>query len=459
MTLAATDSDAMKRVLLISYYFPPSGGPGVQRVLKFVKYLPAFGWQPTVLTLAPDHAAYPDLDPTLADEIPPSVRVERTRAWDPYAVYARVQGKAKGETVGVGFVKEGRAGDWKQRLARWVRANVFVPDARVGWVPFARRAARRLADEEAYDAILTSGPPHSTHLVGRWLRRRHETPWVADMRDPWTDISYYEDLPHTAPIRRLDAGLERSVLATADAVIAVSDGVGRGLQAKAAIRRYETIPNGYDPADIPAVEALPHQEDRFVIAHVGTLSGQQHAPGFVEALARLTDADPAWRARLEMRFVGHVDGAILAAFAEAGLGAAVRQVPYVPHADAIRHMRAADLLMVAVQRVAHNDGVTPAKMFEYLSLGIPVLGLAPPSGDLARILRETGGGRTFDHDDTDGIAAFIAEHVARIARGDPAPRPDPEALRAYDRRVLTERLAGLLDELVIGHQSSVIGGG
>ncbi len=203
----------------------------------------------------------------------------------------------------------------------------------------------------------------------------------------------------------------------------------------------------------------PRRGDRFVLAHVGTLVGQQQAPGLVQALARCAEADPAWRARLEIRFVGHVDGAILAAYRDAGLGEALTVVPYVPHAEAIGHMREADLLMVAVQRVAHNEGVTPAKMFEYLSIGTPVLGLAPPDGDLARILRETSGGCTFAHEDTDGITAFIAEHAARAARGDPPPCPDTIALHAYDRRILTGKLAALFDRLVIGQQSSVIGEG
>ena len=439
----------MKRVLVISYYFPPSGGPGVQRVLKFVKYLPDFGWQPTVLTVAAEHAAYPDRDPTLAGEVPDAMEVVRTRSWDPYAVYARFQGRAKEETVGVGFVKEDAQAGRRQHLARWVRANLFLPDARVGWVPFARRAATALVRQGAFDLIFTSSPPHSTQLVGRSLRRRCGTPWIADLRDPWTDISYYQDLPHTALARRLDAALERSVLATADAVISVSDGVGRLLTAKAALRRYQTIPNGYDPDDIAdAAASPPRRTDRFVLAHVGTLSAQQHAPGLVEALARRAQADPAWKAGLEIRFVGHVDASIPAAYRAAGLGEALRVVPYVPHAEAITHMREADVLMVAVQRVEHNEGVTPAKMFEYLALGIPVLGLAPPSGDLGRILDETQGGRVFEHEDADGIAAFLAEQAARVARGDPPPRPDAEALKAYDRRVLTGKLAALFDTLV-----------
>ncbi|MFQ5569466.1 MAG: glycosyltransferase family 4 protein [Rhodothermales bacterium] len=448
MNEATMDSGAMKRVLIISYYFPPSGGPGVQRVLKFVKYLLDYGWHPTVLTVAPEHASYPDLDPTLVEEIPDSVQVIRTRSWDPYAVYARVQGKQKEETVGVGFVKEEAAMGRTQRLARWIRANVFVPDARVGWVPFALRAAKRLIAARPFDVVYTSGPPHSTHLIGRSLKRRYGSPWVADFRDPWTDISYYNDLPHTAAARRLDAGLERSVLSEADIVLSVSDGVGRLLEARAALRAYHTLPNGYDPADIPEpCEVRQSSEKRFVMAHVGTLTSQQHAAGLVQALTQRAEADPAWRDRLEMRFVGHVDHSILAAFQDAGLSDTLKRVPYVSHAEAIRHMQEADVLMVAVQRVEGNEGVVPAKTFEYLSLGTPVLGFGPPAGDLARVLRGTGGGAVFEHDDTEGIAAYIAGQAARAAGGLPPPRPDPAVLRAYDRRVQTGRLAAVFDSL------------
>ena len=429
-----------RRALLISYYFPPSGGPGVQRTLKFAKYLPDFGWQPTVLTVHPDYAAFPDYDPTLEGEIPEAVRVVRTRAWDPYALYAGLQGKPKDQAVGVGFIKE-EAGGWQARLARWLRANVFLPDARVGWVPFAWQAARRLLRDERFSVMMTSGPPHSAHLVG-WALRRAGVPWVADFRDPWTDISYYETLPHTALARKLDAALERHVLSAADAVVSVSDGFGALLRAKATIDRYETIYNGFDAEDMPAA-APEGSSDQFVVAHVGTLTASQHAPGFVDALARLA-ADANFRRRLRVRFVGHVDATIVEALAAAGLGDVVEQIPYVPHAEAIEHMRRANLLMVAVQNVDKNAGVIPAKAFEHLALGIPILGLAPPTGDLASILRETGGGAVFHHEDTAGIAAFVERH-ARHA--DVVAPPEARALHGFDRRALTGRLARLFDEL------------
>ncbi len=436
----------MKRVLVLTYYFPPAGGSGVQRVLKFVKYLPAFGWRPTVLTVDPARAAYPNLDPTLVEEIPPEVEVMRTASWDPYAAYARLTGRAKGEAVSTGFVKEGEL-DWKTRLARWLRANVFIPDARVGWVPFAVREASRLLKAENFDLILSTGTPHSTHVAAWWLKQRTGLPWVADFRDPWTDISYYHELPMTAPVRALNAALERAVLRRADAVLSVSDGVGRLLQAKGDLARYETILNGFDPEDVGEEGDAAPDPGLFVLAHVGTLTAQQHAPGLVQALATRYEMSKAWRQRLRVRFVGEVDPAIVAAYEATGLGAAVEQAGYVPHPEAIEAMRRADVLWVAVQRVPRNDGILPAKTFEYLRVGRPILGIAPPDGDLATVLHHTGGGAVFAHDDATSIGSFLDAQFERVQRGQPPHSLADEALRCYDRRELTRRLAGIFDEL------------
>ena len=235
----------MKRLLFVTYYFPPSGGPGVQRSLKFVKYLPEFGWRPTVLTVRPESASWPDPDPDSVADIPEGTLVERTGAWDPYAWYARLLGRKKQEVISVGFTGEDGTTPGR-RFARWLRANLFLPDARVGWVPFATARARALMRQK-YDAVLTTGPPHSTHFAGLALRRTHGTPWLVDFRDPWTEIDFQAELPMTGLARALDAFLERRVLRNADGFAVVS----ASMQRRFAQRGYasEVIENGFDPAD------------------------------------------------------------------------------------------------------------------------------------------------------------------------------------------------------------------
>ena len=438
----------MKRLLLISYYFPPSGGSAVQRVLKFVRYLPDHGWLPTVLTVDPSYAAYPSVDDTLASQIPERVRVLRTRAWDPYAVYARLQGLKKQDVVGVGFASD--AGPNRRRkLARWIRGNIFLPDARIGWCPFALGRAKEALRSECFDALLTTGPPHSAHLVGRRLRGLFGLPWVADMRDPWTDSYFREEFSQTRIARNFEARLERQVLTEADAVVSVSDGVGAFLCQKGPVRRYQTITNGFDSNDTPVNTVWPRVRDRFVISHIGTLSKLQHAPGFLRALARLSGKTP-----IELRFVGSVDGEILQEYQRAGVSRLVTCMPFVPHAEAAAAMRVSDLLMVAVQRVDHIQGILPVKMYEYLAAGVPILALARKDSELAAILAKTGGGSAFDHDDDRGIEAFVADLVAQAALGKPRLPLNAAAVKSFDRKELTRHLAVLLDDL-FNSQASV----
>jgi len=429
----------VKRVLLVTYYFPPSGGPGVQRGLKFARYLPAFGWQPTILTVRPENAAYSDLDPTLEAEVPAMLPVERTKAWDPYAFYARLTGRKKDEAVGVAFVgEEGTRA--RERLARWVRANVFLPDARVGWVPFARRRAEKLVKTGAFDAVLTTGPPHSTHLIGRALARRHSLPWIADFRDPWTDISYYHELPFTPAARRRDAALERSVLEEADRVVAVSPSL-KALLARKTETAVEVISNGFDEADFVAVH--PHESEGFVLAHTGTLSASQNPDALWRALRRLRDAGtiPALRIRL----VGHVDGQVLRDLARHELEDLLEKIPYVPHDEAIRYMCGASLLLLSINRVPDASLIVTGKLFEYLASGRPVVGVGPDCGDAAAILQETGAGHLFEYDDAAGIMAYVKQHYEAWAAGTPLAGAAPGAADAYNRKHQAGVLAGVLE--------------
>ena len=431
----------VKRLLFITYYFPPSGGPGVQRALKFAKYLPQFGWQPTVLTVRPEKAAYPDLDPTLAGEVPPDVRVERTGAWDPYALYARLQGKSKAETVGVGFLGEAEM-DWKQRLARWVRANVFLPDARVGWVPFALRRGRALVEADPFDALLTTGPPHSAHLAGLLLARRYGLPWIADFRDPWTDIDYAEALPMTAPARRADAAMERAVLRGAGQVTAVSPQMARRLATRADVEPV-VIQNGFDPADFQAPPPPPRPH--FEVAYLGNMNDARNPQALWEALRQL--GLPETMPDVRVRLVGNVDPVVLRSAREQGVADVVETAGYVPHDEAVRRMRASAVLLLVINRVPGADGIMTGKLYEYVASGRPVLGLGPPDGDAAVVLRGAGAGEMFDYGDAAGVAAFLQRHHAAWKGGTPRPGAGKTAAERYSRRGQTGQLAQLLDAL------------
>ena len=433
---------ARRRVLFVTYYFPPSGGSGVQRSLKFARYLPEFGWLPTVLTVQPEHASYPDLDPDLGTEIHPDVDVERTFAWDPYALYARVLSKEKEDVVSVGFLGEAEM-NLRQRIARWIRANIFLPDARVGWVPFAARRGDELLRRGGFDAILTTGPPHSAHLVGLLLAARHRLPWVADFRDPWTEIDYYADLPMTAPARAFDRFLENLVLRRATAGTVVGEAMRHALSRSGSLPMH-VIPNGFDPADFEAVEASP-SGDEFVLSHIGNLNEARNPAILWEALSRL-DVN-ATMPKLRLEFVGNVEPAVLASAARHGLKVRLRTMPYVPHADAVRRMKSATMLLLSINRVRGAEGIITGKVFEYVASGRPVIGIGPADGDAARVLRESGAGTLFDFDDVEGIAIELRSRYDDWQSGRPLEGAPADAARRYSRRTQAEELAALLGRI------------
>ncbi|NNE34705.1 MAG: glycosyltransferase family 4 protein [Rhodothermales bacterium] len=430
----------MKRLLFVSYYFPPSGGPGVQRTLKFTKYLPDNGWAPTVLTVDPQYASYPDLDETLAADVADDLAVIRTRSWDPYASYARILGRSKDDTVGVAFVREESAG-LRQRVGLWIRANVFTPDARYGWVPFARKAADTLYREQPFDAVLTTGPPHSTHLVGRGLARKWGVPWVADMRDPWTGIYYYPQLPMTSLAARRDRRLEKSVLTEADAVTVVSSSMVTNLN-KRVDREYVYLPNGFDPADFQK-DSVP-SDDRFVIRHIGTLSRTQNPKAVWSGLQSLVSSTPG---DVVVELIGHVDAEIMVSLRERGLGDTVRVFPYVDHDRAVALMQAASLLLLVIPDGDSAHEIVTGKLFEYLASGRPTLAIGPPDGDAGTILSECQGGRMLDHHDPKGVHSFLAEQVAAFKRGERVVGADTSDIQQYARPAQASALANVLDRV------------
>ena len=433
----------LPRVLIVSYYFPPAGGPGVQRVLKTVRYLRDAGFEPVVLTV--DDGAFPSRDPGLAADVPDDVEVIRTPAPDPFALYARLAGRGA-DAVPTGAVDgSGRL----SRLALWLRANVFLPDARVGWVPFARHAGRKRLGQSArladpFAAVVTSGPPHSVHLVGRRLQKTG-VPWVADFRDPWTGINFYHDLPMSRAARALDRRLERRVLQRADAVTTVSPTWARLLERQGGLApgSVTVVTNGVDHADLGAAKGETVRRDAFVLAHVGSLYATRDPTAVWQAVRQLREAGRV--PDLTVRLVGKTDDAVRQS-AQAS-GAPVEAVPYVTHAEAVREQAQSALLLLSIEPFPADGGMITGKLYEYLASGRPVLGVGPVDGDAAALLAETAGGTMHARDDVDGIAAEVRRHYDAWAEGAPLEGAAWSAIAPYTRRAQTVRLAEVIRAL------------
>ncbi len=429
----------MPRALLVAYYMPPAGGPAVQRILQFVEHLRAEGWALEVLTVR--DGAYPNRDPALCEAVPSDVRVHRTRSLDPYAIYQALTGKEE-EDLPTGSMTPEES-SWTEHLARWVRANVFVPDARVGWWPFAVWRGRQLLNTGRFDALITSGAPHSVHLTGAPLRRWTGTPWVADLHDPWTDISYYDDLPHTRWARRLDAALERSVLRRADAVTTVSPSWA-DLFAHKAENDYHVVENGFDAADFENLHEAP-DPDAFVLAHVGKLYASRNPTGLWDALAALRSegAIPA----LRLRLVGTVDPAVRQSLRSRDLLPIVEEVGFVPHHEALRHMARSTLLLLVIEPFAQAEGMITSKLYEYLASGRPVLGVGPPAGDANALLRRHDAGEIVRRDDATRLREVVRAHYAAWSQRAPRQGASLDALREHTRRHQAHRMARVLNQV------------
>ncbi len=430
----------MKKVLILTYYWPPAGGPGVQRFLKFCKYLRGFGWEPVVIT--PARGSYPYLDPTLEEDIPEGVNVIKTKTFEPYTLYNRLTGK-KGKSVSVGMIGYRDSRSPVQYLARYIRANFFVPDARKGWMPYAYRAAKRFIRENGADAVITTGPPHSTHLAGLRLKKLG-MPWVADFRDPWTTVYYNAYFPRSERTRTKDQRLENSVLAGADAVTVISPGLLEEFHGRS--RQVELIFNGYDEADFQPPEKKPHE--KFRITYTGNYKPNQDVPVLWEILAGVAKKDPEFAGKLELRFTGIVDPGILQSINSAGLGKYVVTEPFVPHQEAVARMQAADLLLFIVPQAENNHLILTGKIFEYMASGSRILALGPSGGDAARLLEQAGCDPMMDYFGREAIREFILRSFELWkANGGLVPAYEGEGYRQFSRKAMTGKLAGILDKL------------
>ena len=455
------------RLLLVTYYFPPSGGAGVQRTLKFAKYLRAAGVEPVVLTV--EAGAYPSLDPTLAADVPDGVEVVRTRALDPFGLYGALTGRSRRDAVAVGSVAG--ADSLGQRLGLWARANVFLPDARVGWAPFAARAARQIVRAGRADAVLTSGPPHSTHLVGLALRRLladRGVPWYRRLPRPVDRHQLLRRAPDVPPrpcVRRgpgaACAPVRRRRRDGQPDVGARAGGEGRARAGRRPRDPERVRPRGLRGArgegeggtrERPRPpRAAPPRPGAFTLVHVGSLYGSRNPETLWAAVAALRERggpQTGGAGRLRIRLVGRVDGAIRASLDRYGLGEVIDEAGVVTHAEAVAEMAAADLLFLSIEPVANADGILTGKLYEYLASGRPVLALGPPDGDAARLLRDVSGGRPRALGRPAAVEARSPTPTRHGSGTSPRRAPRPRTLAPLARPAQARALADLVRGLV-----------
>lgn len=395
----------MAKILFISYYWPPSGGPGVQRGVKLVKYLHRLGQEVFVVAPHENHASYPAYDEEMQQDIPEGVKVVKTKSFEVLDFYKKTLGK--GSIPAPSFANESKP-TLGQKLARFIRGNFFIPDVRRGWNRYAFNAAAQLIKEHQIDYLITTGPPHSTHLIGLELKKKNNIKWLADFRDPWTDMFWYAELMQTKPARQLDAYYERKVLKKADFKVAATHYNMQLFQQKLSPderHHFHMIPNGYDEDDFQNLSNT-FPKDKWVITYAGTLSGNYAPEAVFEAIAALPEKV---KNKICLQFVGAIAPEVKELLEKYQLQENAAFTGYVSHKEVLAFLMKACLLWIIIPEHANEKGMVPGKLYEYLRTQKYILNLGPKDGLTADFIKHAGLGESFERTDRKAIQGYLLQ--------------------------------------------------
>lgn len=429
----------MKRALIISYYWPPSGGSGVQRWVKFSKYLPGEGWQPVVYT--PENPELTTIDRSLEEEIPARAEIIKRPIFEPYGIYRKLTG-AKDSMSGEVNPINSQKKTLKQKISLFIRGNLFIPDPRCFWIGPSVRFLKAYLRKHPVDIIISTGPPHSMHLIAMRLARRTGLPWVADFRDPWTKMFYFKHLCLGKWAEKRHISLEKQVLDSATAIIAVSPLVQEEFQAMTATPVH-LITNGFDESDF---DQVVEDDGNFNITHTGLFAADGNPDILWKVLADKCAKDSDFRRLLRIRLVGKTDKEVIDSIIAAGLDANLYDLGYQAHLTAVREQKSASVLVLPLRKEPEYRATIPGKLFEYLASFRPVLGIGQTDGAMAMILNRTKAGVVFDWNDYDSIAKYIDlcwNNFLNDSTG-----PEAEDIMKFSRKALTSELAALMDTLI-----------
>lgn len=395
----------MKKVLIITYYWPPTGGAGVQRWLKFSKYFRKFGWEPIIYT--PSNPDFPINDDTLLKDIPADLTVLKTQITEPYDIYRKIMRKKKTETVNQGFLSEGKENTLLQSAMIWVRGNFFIPDARKFWIKPSVSYLSDYIKQHKIDAVISTGPPHSMHLIAMGLKQKFNIPWIADFRDPWTQIDFYSQLKLSNWADSKHKKLERQVLTQANKVVTVSPTCGTDLE-KLGNRKVDVITNGFDTDDFKFSSDLK-QLDGFLFHHIGALNKDRNPYTLWKVLGDLCREHADLKKDLVIKFTGKTDAIAFESLKQHGIIDNAQKTDYLPHSEVVKLMAQSPILLLPLNNTPNNGGVLSGKLFEYLAAKRPIFGIGLPEADAAAILNSTQAGTMVHFDDYEGTKKAVLD--------------------------------------------------
>lgn len=429
----------MKKVLIITYYWPPAGGSGVQRALKFVKYLPQFGWEPIVLTV--ENPDSPVDDTSLLNDIPKGTKVYKTKSLEPFELYKKFTGKKHDFKIPNDILIDKTKLSVKDKIANWIRLNLFIPDAKIGWKHYAVKKGLKIIEAENIDLIFTTSPPHTVQLIGKSLASKSGLKWIADFRDPWMELIHYQANNRSKLAIRLESKIEKNILKNADRIITVSNEIKKLFNSKTENLKVEVIPNGYDETDIN-IESHPSAKSDFVISYTGIISETKIPYSLLLAVKKLKEEGYS---NIKIIFAGKVPDKFNDAVFRYKLEKTYIFKGYLSHRESVKLLLESDILLLIIDNIPNNKGILTGKLFEYMGARRPIFAIGPVGGDANTIIIKSNSGTMIDYKDEDGAYSLLKEMYENWKNNSSSYTFEVEQ---FSRKNLTKKLAEVFMEAI-----------
>ena len=425
-----------KKVLIITYYWPPAGGPGVQRWLKFVKYLPEFDIEPIVY--CPENPNYPIIDESLVNEITEHITILKQPINEPYGL-ASLFSKGSSKTISSGVIPKEKKQSFIEKAMLYIRGNYFIPDARKNWIKPSVSFLSNYIKEHQIETIITTGPPHSLHLIGLQLKEKTDVKWLADFRDPWTTIGYHKALKLTESSKEKHIDLELKVLNTADEIIVTSNHTKNEFKTKTK-QPISVITNGYDSHSVK----VEGKDELFTLSHIGSLLSDRNPEVLWKTLSELISENEAFLKVFQLNLIGVVSDDVIESINAYGLKNHLNVVGYVSHNEAIKFQMKSQLLLLIEIDSEDTKAIIPGKVFEYLISETPILAIGPKDSDVEQIIKSTNTGTYFNYKEKTELKSQINTSFEAYLNG--SLKVNAIGLQPYSRKALTKKLANRIKD-------------